>query len=253
MLVLCYGIQKSGSTLAFELVKGVLQTAGFEQTFLRNERFKAGVLVPPSARNYVEGITKAKIEELATEIGPNGKIAVKTHSAFPDEMFPWLEEMQARRELQVIVSWRDPRDICLSLLDAGERSRRIKAGGFSELRTLDDAAEYVRRRIALYRKWASLRGTLRLHYDTVANAPDEAIDAIEKVLGVTADRAGAKQYAFEEADTQKNKARPDRHLDEMTAEEKTRTEKIFRRFVKEAYDDLWRERHREKLLARSSD
>jgi hypothetical protein len=231
MLVPCYGIQKSGSTLTFELVKGVLQTAGFEQTFLRNERFKAGVPVPQSARNYIERITKEKIEGLIAEIGSDRRIAVKTHGAFPDEMFPWLEEMQARRELQVIVSWRDPRDICLSLLDAGERSRRIKAGAFTELQTLDAAAAYVSKRIARYRKWAALRGTLRLDYDAVAFAPDAAIDAIEKDLGVASDRVQAKQYAFEEADTRKNKALRDRHLDEMTAEQMAKLEKTFHRFL----------------------
>lgn len=250
MLVLCFGIQKSGSTLAFELVKGVLQTAGFEQTFLRNERFKDGAPIPPSARNYIEGVTRQKIEELAAEIGPERRIAVKTHGMFADAMFPWLEEMQARRKLQVIVSWRDPRDVCLSLLDAGERSRRIEAGAFTELKTLDDAAEYVRRRIASYRKWATLRGALRLDYDTVAYEPDKAIDAMEKVLGVTGNRVMAKQHAFEEADTRKNKARRDRYRAEMTGEQQAELEKTFRRFLKESGDDLsWREQFRERLLA----
>src|SRR6185437_5652421 len=119
MLVLCYGIQKSGSTLAFELVRGVLESAGFEQPFLRNERFKGDVSIPAAARNYVEGVTQEKIVELTDIIGPDRKIAVKTHGGFRAKMFPWLEEMQARAALQIIVSWRDPRDICLSLLDAG--------------------------------------------------------------------------------------------------------------------------------------
>ncbi len=230
MLVLCYGIQKYGSTLAFELVKGVLQTAGFAQLFLRNERFKPGEAIPRSARNYIEGITREKIEQLATEIGPERKIALKTHAAFPDEMFCWLEAMQARRELQVIVSWRDPRDMCLSLLD--------------------DAVEYVRKRVARYRKWAALRGSLRLDYDTVAYAPDDAIDAIEKVLQVTGNHLQAKRHAFEEANTQKNKARRDRHLDEMAEEQKARLENVFRRFIREAGQESWREQVRERLLAR---
>jgi hypothetical protein len=101
MLVLCFGIQKSGSTLAFELVRGVLETAGFAQPFLRNDRFKNGA-APEGARNFVEHITGAMIEELAQEIGPDRRIAVKTHSGFPAGIFPWLEDLQARRELQVI-------------------------------------------------------------------------------------------------------------------------------------------------------
>jgi hypothetical protein len=250
MLVLCYGIQKSGSSLAFELVKGVLQTAGFEQPFLRNERFKAGVPVPKTARNYIERITTEKIAGLAAEIGAGRRIAVKTHGSFPNEMFPWLEDLQARRELQVIVSWRDPRDICLSLLDAGEKSRAIKSGAFTELVTLGDAAEFVRKRIASYRKWAALRGTLRLDYDTVAFAPDEAIDAIEKIFGTTCDRDAAKRHAFEDADTRFNKAQRDRHLSETTDAQKSDLEKAFRRFLRESGNDTaWREPFRARLLA----
>jgi hypothetical protein len=253
MLVLCYGIQKSGSTLAFELVKGVLETAGFEQTFLRNERFKAGTPVPKSARNYIEGITRAKIEDLMAEIGSARKIAVKTHGSAPEEMFPWLENMQARRELQIVVSWRDPRDICLSLLDAGEASRRVGAGAFGGLVTLDDAANYVRRRIGAYRKWAALRGALRLDFDIVAYDPDKAIDAIESVLGVSGDHTLAKRHAFEYADTRKNKALRDRHLSEMTDSQKAAMTAAFRQFLRQTGGPdsaRWSETWRKTILAR---
>jgi hypothetical protein len=250
MLVLCYGIQKSGSTLAFELVKGVLQSAEFEQPFLRNERFKSGTPIPSSARNYIEGVTQEKIAELCDEIGPDRRIAVKTHGAFPAKIFPWLEDMQAQGALQIIVSWRDPRDICLSLLDAGAASRRSNAGAFSELETLDDAVAYVDQRLARYRRWAALRGTLRLEYDTAAFAPDDAISAIEMALGVTSNHDRVKTHAFDHADTRKNKALPDRYMTELSAEHRTKLAETFHRFIMDSRDAGWPERHRQRLLAR---
>jgi hypothetical protein len=109
----------------------------------------------------------------------------------------------------------------------------------------------VSKRLARHRKWLALRGALRLDFDTVAFAPDEAIDAIEKVLGVTGDHVRVKQHAFEEADTRKNKARRDRHVDELTSEQKTSLEKTFRQFLKESGDDdAWREQFRARILAR---
>jgi hypothetical protein len=252
MLVLCYGIQKSGSTLAFELVRGVLESAGFEQPFLRNERFKGGAPIPAAARNYIERVTQEKIVELSDTIGPHRKIAVKTHGAFRAKMLPWLEGMQTRGALQVIVSWRDPRDICLSLLDAGATSRDADAGAFSSLTTLDDAVAYVDERLARYRKWAALRGTLRLDYDTVAFTPDKAIAAIEKALGVTSDYERVKRHAFEEADTRKNKAVPDRYRTELTGEQSTKLAEAFRRFLMDSRDAGWPEKHRHKLLVREA-
>src|SRR5437773_11540492 len=116
MLVLCYGIPRSGSTLAFELAKGTLQSAGFDQATFVNDRLGPERLkrAGPDARNYVTGLSKRKIESLIEAIGPDRKIAVKTHSSFPDRMFRWLERLQASGKLQVIASYRDPRDICLS-------------------------------------------------------------------------------------------------------------------------------------------
>ncbi|HVU22399.1 MAG TPA: hypothetical protein VHE09_16835, partial [Rhizomicrobium sp.] len=159
MLVLCYGMQKSGSTLAFELTCGVLQSTGFAQDFIRNDLHE-----PREGRvyrNYVEDVTADSVERLIATIGPTRKIAIKTHATFPDEDFARLESLQARGDLQVIASYRDPRDVCLSLLDAGERSRTLERGGFGKFETLDEAAKFVKGRTARFRKWASLRGTLR--------------------------------------------------------------------------------------------
>jgi len=250
MLVLCYGIQKSGSTLAFELVRGVLKSAGFEQPFIRNDRFKGDVAIPAGARNYIESATQEKIVELIGTIGQNRKIAVKTHSGFRTKMFPWLEEMQARGALQVIVSWRDPRDICLSLLDAGVAARDIDAGAFSQLKTLDDAVAYVEERLARYRKWAALRGTLRLDYNIAAFAPDQAIAAIEKTLNVASDHERVKRHAFEDADTRKNKGIPERYRTELPDEQTAKLSETFGRFITDSRDAGWPEKHRLKLLAR---
>jgi hypothetical protein len=250
MLVLCYGMQKSGSTLAFELTCGVLQSAGFEQVFIRNDLHE-----PRDGRvyrNYVEDISADAIEDLISTAGPARKIAFKTHSTFPDELFPRLEELQAKRDLQIIASYRDPRDICLSLLDAGEKSRELERGGFGRFETLDEAAEFVKGRVARFRKWASLKGTLRLEYETVAYAPDEAIDRLEAVLGVTANRTEAMKHAFEDAFTQKNKATRRRYETEMTDKQKRQMEKIFRRFLNNACEEdnqAWYDKCRTNILA----
>jgi hypothetical protein len=91
---------------------------------------------------------------------------------------------------------------------------------------------------------------LALDFDTVAYAPDDAIAAIERTLGVTSDRARVKKHAFEEADTRKNKARRDRHVDEMTAEQKAKMAEVFAGFLREFHDESWREPFRQKLRAR---
>jgi hypothetical protein len=244
-------MQKSGSTLAFEIVSGMLQSAGHEQVFTHND-----LRAPKDGktyRNYVEKITGEKIRELIAVIGPQRKIAVKTHAIFPDEIFPLLEDLQAKRELQIIASYRDPRDICLSLLDAGEKARASEKGSFSELRNLDDAAKYTLMRTKRFRKWASLRGTLRLNYDTVAYEPQKAIDELEFALGITCDRAQVMRHAFSDAYTQKNKAKRNRYAEEMTGEQQAQMAEIFSGFIKhacESDDQNWYKKSRTNVLAK---
>ena len=236
MLVLCYGMQKSGSTLAFELVRAMLASGGFEQPFIHNNMARAGA----ARRNYVQRLSEERLAALIDEIGPERRIAVKTHASFPNRLFPWLEEQQAAGRLRVVASYRDPRDLCLSLLDA---NRHEKAQGFAGIETLDDAIGYVERCIPKFRKWAALRGTVRLNYETVAFAPEAAIDVLEPALGVRCDRAAVLQQAFRGgALTLKNKARPARHRDEMSAEDAARAGAAFAAFIAHACaqdDQAW--------------
>jgi hypothetical protein len=252
MLVLCYGMQKSGSTLAFELTCGILTSAGFAQDFIRNDLHDPDPESGKTPRNYIEHIDEESIREFIDIIGPNRRIAIKTHATFPDDLFSFLEKKQADRSLQVVASYRDPRDICLSLLDAGEKSRRTGKGAFGDFETLDGVTDYVKGRIARFRKWASLHGSLRLNYDTVAYKPNDAIDALETALNVKSDRAQVLKHTFDEAFTHKNKAKRNRHQSELTPAQTKKLTTEFRRFIKRACeedDQSWYEKCRDNILA----
>ena len=248
MLVLCYGMQKSGSTLAFEMVRGILQSAGFEQPLIYND-----MADPAEARrNYINAITAEKVAELITTIGEDRKIAVKTHATLPDDLFVWMEDRQRARKIQIIASYRDPRDVCLSLLDAGTKAREENTYAFSDLKTLDDAADYMRSRIRRFRKWSAVQGALRLNYDMVAYEPKKAIAAIENALDVRGDTAAVLKHAFEDARTHKNTARQHRYRNDMDEEQQTRLTRKFRRFLTHACendDQAWYDTCRENVLA----
>jgi len=247
MLVICYGMAKSGSTLTFELVKGVLTGAGHSQ-----EKVRSSGLKPRARGNYILSVTRETVTDIIDSIGPDRIVAAKTHGKFSDDMFGWLEDLQRQRKLQVITSYRDPRDICLSLVDHGDKARNNGRRGFAAIHDLGDAANLVERAVVKFRKWSALRGAVRLYFDTVAFSPDEAIATIENVLGVSCDREAAKKYAFEDAFTQRNKARRNRFEDEMDEEDRTEITARFQEFIEEACvrnDQMWFSRCRERILA----
>ncbi|HVU22439.1 MAG TPA: hypothetical protein VHE09_17035 [Rhizomicrobium sp.] len=237
MLILCYGMPKSGSTLAFELVRGMLRNAGYPQEVFINDHRNADDLQGsgPGIRNFAKNLSDKKIADIAAEIGPNRKIAVKTHSAMPAGAFERMEDMQRRGDLLVVASYRDPREMCLSLLDAGRKITRDGANAFGGKADLDTAAQGVERRIRDFREWAAMKGTLRLDYDTVAFLPDDAMDKIEPVFGFTCDRAAVKQYAYKEAYTQKNKARRARYK-ELSPEQNAELMDRFGEFIRRVCD-----------------
>ncbi len=252
MLVIAYGIPKSGSTLAFELLRGILLSAGQEQEVLHNDR--EGGTYRGTQRNFLNKITRERIESMIERTGPDRVIAVKTHSSFSPDMFRWLEERQAARDIQVIASYRDPRDICLSLRDAGERSRNRGRGAFVSVKDLEEAMANVERRIVAFRRWGALRGTLRLGYDVTAFDPDKAIDAMEAAVGIKGDRFFVHKYAFEEAYTLKNVAKRDRYVDELSDEEKHILAYAFRKFIRQVIErdnDRWFESYRETMLEKA--
>lgn len=253
MLVISYGIPKSGSTLAYEILRGILVGAGHPQDVVYNDRLESAEPKRGAKRNFLTRITKERLEDVMSQV-PQGRIvAVKTHSAFQPDMFRWLEAQQQERAIQVIASYRDPRDICLSLVDAGERLRqRGQEKSFARVTDLEVATGNVERRLVGFRRWAALKGTLRLNYDTVAFEPLKAIEAIDRALGVESDHDRVMRYAFEEAFTLKNKAKRNRYEDELDDAQKKEMRKTFRKFIKrvmENDDQSWFDEYRETMLA----
>jgi hypothetical protein len=246
MLVICCGMAKSGSTLSFELVRGVLIGAGHRQAKIRS------IGIKPRARgNHIAGLSRESILDIVEAIGPDRIVGAKTHKCFSDDMFRWMEQLQAERKIQIVVSYRDPRDVCLSLLDHGAKAREDGRSGFSKVHDLSEAADVFARAIPKFRKWGSLKGSLRLHFETMAFSPDDAIDAIEDVLGVSCDHEAAKTHAFEGAFTQRNKAKRNRFEDELDETQKKELGTRFGEFIErvcQQNDDQWFTAYREQAL-----
>jgi hypothetical protein len=210
MIVLSYGMTKSGSTLAFELCKSVLQHKGFEQ-----RRLPDGVVAPWHHINFLTDLSVGSLQRVMAEVSPREIITIKTHVAFSSDDARFFEERIRDGQMKVHVNYRDPREICLSLVDAGVHAREAEKPAFSEIHTLGDAARIVRRQLNVCRQWGSLQGALHLHYNDVAFDTRHAVDQIcadfdlEKVADAEYNEIANR--VFNEAFTQKNKAVKNRY------------------------------------------
>jgi hypothetical protein len=215
MIVLSYGMTKSGSTLAFELCKSVLQQRGFEQRRLPN-----GVVAQGHHINFINDVSIPVLRQAMEEVSSTEIIAIKVHAAVHLPAIPFVETAISQGQLKVHVNLRDPREICLSLVDAGVKAREKNRTAFAEIRSLDDAAEVASRQLLVCRRWGSITGALHLFYNEVAFDTSLAVRQMcadfdfpmfnDEELKVVLDRV------FNDAFTQRNKAVKDRYKDELT-------------------------------------
>jgi hypothetical protein len=217
MIVLSYGMTKSGSTLAFELCKSILQQKGFEQ-----RRLPDSVVVPSHYVNFVTDLSVDSLRRIVQEVSPLEIIAIKAHAAFDRAARRFIEDSIRQDHMKVHLNHRDLREICLSLMDAGVQAREAEKPAFAEIHTLADAAKATRRQLAICRVWGSLHDAMHLHYNDVAFDTRRVVDQMCTDFGF--DKVDDEGYAeianqlFHESFTQKNKGIKDRYT-ELSAEQ----------------------------------
>jgi hypothetical protein len=223
-----YGVTKTGSTLAFEVARVVLEQAGVDQS-----RLPDSVVAGPYRNNFLAAVVSEQVPAVvaaAEERG--GLVAVKTHSG------PGAGARQAARSGRLIghVVFRDPRDIVLSLLDAGARARQESRRAFSEIVTIEDALVGLGRQVAKMNRWLELPGMMPLLYDRFAFNTARTARLLACQLGVSVDAEKAAA-ALEGRFTQRNKAKPFRHLEEMDPADQRRVMDRFG-FVYARFEEL---------------
>jgi hypothetical protein len=122
--------------------------------------------------------------------------------------------------------------VCLSLLDAGARSRRSGRRQFSKIVTLDDAIACVTLQLEILRTWGRLRGISFYDYDEVAFDMDKTIERMATELQLSVDRDAVKHH-LASSFTHKNKAKRNRYKDEMTPEQNEKCLEAFGSFIEE--------------------
>jgi hypothetical protein len=219
MIVLSYGMTKSGSTLAFELCKSILQQNGYEQ-----RRLPDWVVVPSHHINFITDLSVDSLQRLMQEVSPLEIIAIKAHTAFDAAARQFIEDSIRHGQMKVHLNYRDLREICLSLMDAGMQAREAGKPAFAEIHTLADAAKAARRQLAICRVWGALNGAMHLHYNDVAFDTRRVVDQMCTDFGFR--KVKSREYeklanrVFNEAFTQKNKGVKDRYKELSAGQQK---------------------------------
>jgi len=207
LLYFSYGMTKTGSTLAFQLVRTALDLCGFPQ-----DRVPLDVVNPVLKRNFVNHISDRQLHELKEEAKKRGyPIVLKTHMR-PD---PGVVEMMQTGEAVAHASYRDPRDMALSMLDHAEKSRNEGEENFAELSSLPQVLENIRHQHDSLTAWLRLPGTMPLYFEDIAFNTVQTAKRILTRLNLNIDPVVLADIVHTQRFTQKNKALRLRYPTEM--------------------------------------
>ena len=228
MIVISFGVRKSGSTLAFEMAKAVLELVGHPQDLL-----PGGLVDPGHDINMVGAWTDERLARLIDETHGT-RIVVRTHGHPRRLSTDSVREHLRAGRLKIHVVFRDPRDGVLSLLDEA-RMNPDKAGPL----TVDEAIARLRPKVEKLRQWGAFP-SLKLRYDDFAFDPVRGPMMIAEHLGVPTD-PDEVWALVNQRPTKKNVAMPHRHITDLSSADRARVEAALADYVSlvEHHDPDW--------------
>lgn len=176
-IYICYGITKSASTFAWQLIKRVAISGGLPIATLTAKSKGAN-----SPEDYIDPVSGEKLRLIKEDVG-DLKVVIKTHGG----VTPVVARAVAEGTAQVFVSYRDLRDVALSLLDHGARSRRKGTKDFAEFYEVADTLKDIKAQIQRLEGWVRFCSPLLLPYDEICFDTRSTISRIAERLGVSVD------------------------------------------------------------------
>lgn len=210
LIYFSYGMQRAGSTLAFELTRQIYEQMGFAQRKLAD-----GLAAPKSSVNFLRKEELETLDRLVAEVERRRvPLVVKLHA----RPTPLVEQLLAEGRALAHAVCRDPRDLLAALLDAGETSRRVGRESFAHNRTIDETLGNLRRNVKTFEAWAALPAVLPLHYDDVAFETRLTVLRLCDQIGCRLDPAAIETKVKEGRFTQMNKGVLQRWRRDLDAE-----------------------------------
>ncbi|KRE15806.1 hypothetical protein ASE63_16395 [Bosea sp. Root381] len=177
MIYISYGVTKSASTFLYQLTEETFRTAGRKVARLGHP-FRP----IDSVENYFNFIETELLDEIETAIGGQD-IVLKTHGTPPRD----LAQLVASGRVMGSASIRDPREIALSMLDHGTRSRRWRSSRFSEFVTVADTLHALDLQIACFLNWAGTPGVAVFNYNDICFDSAAVVRSIAAQIGAEVD------------------------------------------------------------------
>lgn len=161
---------KSASSFVYQLQERIIELSDYDLVKLPED-----IRGNKARENYIASVNKEKVEKILEWLPENAATVIKTHGAPSDLAIQLVRNKQALAS----ATYRDPREIAVSLLDHGKRSRDkgIKdfANFYSPIDTLNEIKIQIDNR---FKPWRNTENCLAINYNLTKSSPETLVEML---------------------------------------------------------------------------
>jgi hypothetical protein len=181
-LIISAGMPRAGSGWYYNLIHDLVVASGGKDARSVRKQYRLQRFLTEINCN----ISTLKPNRLLPVMVPalmGNRYAVKTHAG-PSKLARWLQQRDA---VTVIYIFRDPRAAMLSAYEYGRRAlEKGRSNAFSQLTSLDSAAEFIQFYVEIWQAWSEIEGILLVRYEDLVNDYDAEAERLTEYLGIKA-------------------------------------------------------------------
>ena len=181
MVILSVGMVKAGSAWLWNMTNDLYIAAGFDDARVVREKYRLQRVTSEANCNIGDPTTKRMLFAMYPSLFLGRTYTLKTHSG-PTPVTRWLSRWNL---LKVTYLRRDLRDVILSALDHGQRSREKGIQNpFVIYDSLEVAIPLAQRQAERWQAWQSVPGVFNISYEGLLEDPHQTLWQMAEHLDV---------------------------------------------------------------------
>jgi hypothetical protein len=180
---------RAGSGWYYNLLHDLVVSDGGQDARLVRNRYQLGMFLTEVNCNISTLSFHRLIPVLLpTELG--NRFVIKTHAG-PTR---YAKHLISNKRIYVIYIYRDPRAALLSAFEYGQKAiMRDRPNAFSHLKSLEDAAEFIRFYLEIWDAWSKIDDVLVIRYEDLLSDYQGIVETSAKFLDLSLDNPATKQ------------------------------------------------------------
>ncbi|WP_448871316.1 hypothetical protein [Desulfobulbus propionicus] len=181
MIILSHGMAKSASSFTVQIILGLVnkhcELNGF-RNFALGEFIKSQKSMFVYDETDIDVIVKSILHN--SKFTNNDFVVIKLHRSCT----PFISSLIDSRKIIALSSYRDPRDMALSLIDAGKKDEELGLTRFTKYKSLEDTIPAIKYQLRCSKTWAASLNTLFIPFVDLASKPYDVANKISNHLSI---------------------------------------------------------------------